>query len=145
MSTKARFKIPFGCFVPIAAVIMLCNGYFCVNILGAIIRGPTPTPTLSAASIQNTAVAEVSLKTTQTAEAIPTFTLTFTAVPSSTNTPLPPTFTQTPFPTATYVPQPTSSHPPGSSGQCEDGSFTYAQHKQGACSHHDGVLIWWGP
>jgi len=103
MSTKARFKIPFGCFVPIAAVIMLCNGYFCVNILGAIIRGPTPTPTLSAASIQNTAVAEVSLKSTQTAEAIPTFTFTFTAAPSSTNTPLLPTSTNTFVPTATIA------------------------------------------
>lgn len=56
--------------------------------------------------------------------------------------------TKTSIPTATiYIPpvQPPSSHPAGTSGQCKDGTYTSAQHKQGACSHHGGVSIWWGP
>lgn len=41
--------------------------------------------------------------------------------------------------------RPTSIRPPGATGQCKDGDYTSAQHKQGACSHHGGVASWWGP
>jgi hypothetical protein len=40
---------------------------------------------------------------------------------------------------------PPSRHPAGTSGLCKDGTYTYAAHKQGACSHHGGVASWWGP
>lgn len=43
--------------------------------------------------------------------------------------------------TPTYLP----SHPAGTSGQCKDGTYTKAKHKQGACSSHGGVREWWGP
>ena len=34
------------------------------------------------------------------------------------------------------------THPPGATGQCADGTYTYATHHQGACSHHGGVVQW---
>ena len=115
----------------------------------------TPTPTFDLVSFQSTAQAGVFISFTQTAQALPTWTYTATTVstetatlfPSPTATPIP---TDTPLPTATiYVPpvvQPTAAgHPAGTSGQCVDGHLTSAQHKQGACSSHGGVAIWWGP
>jgi Protein of unknown function (DUF3761) len=38
--------------------------------------------------------------------------------------------------------QPTETHPSGATGECVDGSYTYATHHQGACSHHGGVEQW---
>jgi len=38
-----------------------------------------------------------------------------------------------------------SDHPAGTTGLCRDGTYTTASHKQGACSHHNGVAVWWGP
>ncbi len=35
-----------------------------------------------------------------------------------------------------------SSVPSGATGQCKDGSYTYATNHQGACSHHGGVAEW---
>ena len=34
------------------------------------------------------------------------------------------------------------SHPPGTTGQCKDGTYTSAVNHQGACSHHGGVAQW---
>jgi hypothetical protein len=31
-------------------------------------------------------------------------------------------------------------HPAGATALCRDGTFSYAAHHQGACSHHGGVL-----
>jgi hypothetical protein len=119
----------------------------------------TPTATIDMLVIQNTAKASAYQSFTMTALAMPTqtFTVTFVAtetatlIPIATNTFLPTNTaspSSTPKPTATiYIPPapPVSNHPPGTSGQCKDGSYTSAQHKQGACSHHGGVSIWWGP
>jgi uncharacterized protein DUF3761 len=96
---------------------------------------PTPTPTSTPTvtlTPTNTATATITLTptTTNTPTATPTLTLTLTA-------------TITPRPSTTA--SPTSSHPPGTSGQCLDGTFTKAQHRQGACSHHGGIEFWWGP
>ena len=33
-------------------------------------------------------------------------------------------------------------HPPGATAVCRDGSYSYAQHHGGACSHHHGVAAW---
>ncbi len=56
--------------------------------------GPAPTPTLSAADVQGTAVANAWVAITQTQAAIPT----------ATQTPIPPTLTFTPLPTFTPYP-----------------------------------------
>ncbi len=37
------------------------------------------------------------------------------------------------------------SHPAGTSGRCFDGTYTSEEHKQTACLHNDGVVVWWGP
>ncbi len=63
------------------------------------------------------------------------------------NTPLPPLATAT-YEPVTYPTATTGSsggHPANTTGQCKDGTYTNAQHKQGACSHHGGVAQWWGP
>ncbi len=36
-----------------------------------------------------------------------------------------------------------SSQPAGATAQCEDGSYSFSQHRSGTCSHHGGVLIWY--
>jgi hypothetical protein len=114
---------------------------------------PAPTPNLELA-IHQTADASVFVAFSQTAQALPTGTE--TALPSATDTIAPSptdTFvpTDTPIPTFTNMPViiptnlPASNHPPGTTGQCVDGTYTSAQHSQGACSHHRGLLHWWGP
>jgi len=37
-----------------------------------------------------------------------------------------------------------NGHPAGTTGQCNDGSYTSAAHSQGACSHHGGLAAYWG-
>ena len=37
---------------------------------------------------------------------------------------------------------PTETQPSGATGECRDGTYTYATHHQGACSHHGGVEAW---
>lgn len=62
------------------------------------------------------------------------------------NTPIPTNLQAQPSETQPGLLTPTSSgHPTGSTGLCVDGTYTSAQHKQGACSHHGGVQDWWGP
>ena len=43
---------------------------------------------------------------------------------------------------AVYAQQ--ASAPPGSTGQCKDGTFTTNATKKGACSGHQGVKEWFG-
>lgn len=52
-----------------------------------------------------------------------------------------------PQPAPTPAPKPaptpsTPSAPSGANGVCDDGTYTYAIHHQGACSHHGGVKEW---
>jgi hypothetical protein len=35
-----------------------------------------------------------------------------------------------------------SSAPPGATARCNDGTYSYSQHRQGTCSHHGGVAEW---
>ena len=35
-----------------------------------------------------------------------------------------------------------SSAPPGATARCNDGTYSYSQHRQGTCSHHGGVAAW---
>lgn len=41
------------------------------------------------------------------------------------------------------VPTHSSTVPIGASAQCSDGSYSYSQHRQGTCSHHGGVAVWY--
>jgi hypothetical protein len=54
--------------------------------------------------------------------------------------------TTTPAPAATSTPAPTTTnnggYPAGTTGVCNDGSYTKAVNHQGACSHHKGVAKW---
>jgi hypothetical protein len=43
----------------------------------------------------------------------------------------------------TYVAPSQPSHPPGASAMCSDGTYSYSAHRQGTCSHHGGVAIWY--
>ncbi|MGW4444826.1 DUF3761 domain-containing protein [Streptomyces sp. NPDC004682] len=36
-----------------------------------------------------------------------------------------------------------TSHPAGATAQCNDGTYSYAAHHQGACSHHGGVAVFY--
>lgn len=40
-----------------------------------------------------------------------------------------------------YVPSP-GSNPAGATARCNDGTYSYSQHRQGTCSHHGGVAAW---
>jgi hypothetical protein len=35
-----------------------------------------------------------------------------------------------------------SKAPPGATARCRDGTYSYAQHRSGTCSHHGGVAQW---
>ena len=37
-----------------------------------------------------------------------------------------------------------ASPPPGATAQCRDGTYSYARHRSGTCSHHGGVAVWLG-
>ncbi|HZE14373.1 MAG TPA: DUF3761 domain-containing protein [Mycobacterium sp.] len=49
---------------------------------------------------------------------------------------------QPPPPPPPPPPTKTETHPSGATGECADGTYTYATHHQGACSHHGGVVEW---
>lgn len=36
----------------------------------------------------------------------------------------------------------TASRPAGATAQCRDGSYSFSRHRQGTCSHHGGVSVW---
>jgi hypothetical protein len=61
-----------------------------------------------------------------------------------------PIIPSTPVPAPTPAPKPTpppapssSSDHVGASARCSDGSYSYSAHRQGTCSHHGGVAIWY--
>jgi len=56
-----------------------------------------------------------------------------------------PTTTAYVAPTTTTAAAPApSQHPTGTTGLCNDGTYTSAAHSQGACSHHGGLAQYWG-
>lgn len=135
-----------------SVIVVTCGGIGLVNATGGGDSSATPTA-VDINAIATNAMMKAISGYTQTAAAIPTLTYTPTIEPTIAS-PTPytpaPTFTRlptfTPLPTITPIPLlPTSSHPSGTSGRCNDGTYTSAQHKQGACSHHGGVASWWGP
>ncbi|MFL6238890.1 MAG: DUF3761 domain-containing protein [Actinomycetes bacterium] len=46
-----------------------------------------------------------------------------------------------PAPTKSATTQ--STNPTGATAKCNDGTYSYAAHHQGACSHHGGVAVWY--
>jgi len=32
--------------------------------------------------------------------------------------------------------------PPGATAQCQDGTYSFSQHRSGTCSYHGGVAVW---
>jgi hypothetical protein len=57
------------------------------------------------------------------------------------------TVTNTPQPAPTTIaaaPAPAPAQPPaGATARCNDGTYSYAAHHQGACSHHGGVAVFY--
>jgi hypothetical protein len=55
----------------------------------------------------------------------------------------------TPSPIPTVVPtreiaSPSiASNPTGATARCKDGSLSFSEHRQGTCSHHGGVAVWY--
>jgi hypothetical protein len=85
----------------------------------------------------------VYLQYTSAPESASTATSTEQISPSETFVPV---FTVVIIPTATQIViLPTiPEHPIGTSGICNDGTYTYSDNRQGTCSHHDGLAEWWG-
>jgi hypothetical protein len=44
--------------------------------------------------------------------------------------------------TRVHSPAYSDSVPPGATAQCNDGTYSFSQHRQGTCSHHGGVARW---
>jgi uncharacterized membrane protein YgcG len=107
---------------------------------------PAPRPRVT---VTATKTAAPTVTATQTAAPAPTITVTKTAKPAS---------------TATHKSSAGSlggsssggsssggssssgggtSHPAGATALCNDGTYSYAAHHQGACSHHDGVAVFY--
>jgi serine/threonine-protein kinase len=66
------------------------------------------------------------------------------AAPPATSPPVTaPPQTAPPAPPTTAAPAPASPpEPEGATAICNDGTYSYAQHRRGACSHHGGVRQW---
>jgi 5-methylcytosine-specific restriction endonuclease McrA len=43
---------------------------------------------------------------------------------------------------ALAVPAATAAPPPGATALCQDGTYSFSQHRSGTCSHHGGVARW---
>lgn len=71
---------------------------------------------------------------------------TTTAAPTTTTAPPPPPppTTRAPAPPPPPSPPPTTlDHPADATARCNDGTYSYAAHHQGACSHHGGVAVFY--
>jgi len=110
---------------------------------------PTITPTFTG-TVTPTTTGTSTLTLTPTNTLTPTitntptitFTPTLTATATWTNTPRP-TRTHTRLPTATNAPSGGSGGDSGGpTAICNDGTYSYSQHRRGTCSHHGGVREW---
>jgi hypothetical protein len=111
---------------------------------------PTYTPTITITSTPtNTSTFTITytptITSTFTITQTPTITNTSTFTPTFTRTATPtPTKTHTRLPTATYNYYTNSgnNYPLGATAICNDGTYSFSQHRQGTCSWHGGVAIW---
>lgn len=63
---------------------------------------------------------------------------------TTTTAPAAPTSVPQPTVPATATPTPTQeASPAGATAMCNDGTYSYAAHHQGACSHHGGVAVFY--
>jgi len=119
------------------------------GVISASVPKPTHTPTVDVPALQiqayKTAIYNVTLSAPPpTRTFTPTVTLTpavtLTDIPVSTNTSAP---TKAPIPSETaYVLPPQPTYPPGATAICNDGTYSYSQHRRGSCSGHGGVAVW---
>jgi hypothetical protein len=93
----------------------------------------TPTDTLTP-TITDTPTATLTASVTPTATKLPTS----TRQPTAIVVPVLPTRVQSANPTA--VPAQGNGNP---TAKCKDGSLSYSQNRQGTCSHHGGVAVWY--
>jgi len=42
-----------------------------------------------------------------------------------------------------HRPVPADGPPAGATAKCNDGTYSFSQHRSGTCSHHGGVAIWY--
>jgi Protein of unknown function (DUF3761) len=93
-----------------------------------------PTQTSTPASVVDTTIPDDSTPAVET---------------SSPDAPPPPPPTtaaaapEAPAPEAPAPDVPADDHPAGATAKCVDGTYSYAAHHQGACSHHHGVAEWY--
>jgi Predicted solute binding protein len=137
-------------------VLVLCQ--FCmttattVSVVSTFLPTLTPTFTITPTFTNTCTVTPTLTPTvtrTSTITLTPTITFTPTITATVTRTPTPTITatlisTATSFPTAQSFPVlPTLDHPAGATALCRDGTYSYSKHRQGTCSHHGGVLIWY--
>lgn len=68
-----------------------------------------------------------------------------TPTPTPSPTPTPTSAPATPAPIAPPQPAPISTPntaPVGATARCNDGTYSYSQHRRGTCSYHEGVQVW---
>ena len=122
------------------------------NVMRLLGIGVTPVPTINVVAINTGAALTAWAPVTRAAEARVVFDMPSTPTALVTfETPTAEAPIALTLPTnaaafsAVVLPTNAPAHPLGTSGQCVDKTYTAAAHKQGACSRHDGVLLWWGP
>jgi hypothetical protein len=156
--TWRRILIAVGSII---ATCCVCVGAVAVADGSGLLNTPTPLFTANNNSIEalisytQTAAAQIPItgptatetppptETTpdpSTAASSQSLTSTITNTPTATHTPLP---TQTRIPTFTSIPPlPALDLPQGITAICNDGTYSYSQHRRGTCSHHGGVKEW---
>ena len=97
---------------------------------------PLPTPTITPSP---TFTLTPSSTPTVTPSVTPTFTATFTQTATATTT-----FTPTSTAVAFIIPWTGPTYDPhqNATALCNDGTYSYSQHRSGTCAHHDGVKRW---
>jgi hypothetical protein len=138
------FKLPAGWPLVAGIIASMCCLMIVVMGIGALLIPPAPASAIPAPAAAFTATVAPTLTSTETVTPLPTETLEATASATSSPTVVP---SNTP---TTYIAPPapataSGGHPAGTTGQCRDGTYTSAAHSQGACSHHGGLALWWGP
>jgi hypothetical protein len=119
--------------------------------------GPLPADSVPAKPVAPVVSTVASPSDTATSSPTPAAPDTFPVVPATT---APPVSTHTnaappPQPAAcaadeyrnvdgvcVHRPEQANQPPAGATAQCNDGSYSFSQHRQGTCSHHGGVRRW---